>query len=60
MVCCEIEKLETIYGWCYDGCSRCSTKVKDEDGEMFCPHCKRRPIAVEPRWFFCQCKCRDI
>ena len=51
MICAEFQKLETIHNWVYDGCSKCSAKLKDDDdGVLICPLCKKKPKAVEPKW----------
>lgn len=51
VICAEFQKLETIHNWVYDGCSKCSAKLKDDDdGVLICPLCKKKPKAVEPKW----------
>ncbi|XP_028751228.1 uncharacterized protein LOC114711041 [Neltuma alba] len=44
---CRVLKLETHYGWTYDGCTKCRTKPKEENGSAYCSNCKKKPIAVE-------------
>lgn len=54
VVCAKFIKLETTYGWYYDGCGKCSSKVKEEDGELKCFLCKKTPNLIQPRSPSCQ------
>ncbi|XP_028778051.1 uncharacterized protein LOC114734595 [Neltuma alba] len=46
---CKVIKLETRHGWSYDGCSKCASKPKEENGSLHCSNYKKKPQSVEPK-----------
>ncbi|XP_028753464.1 uncharacterized protein LOC114713054 [Neltuma alba] len=49
IITCKVIKLETRHGWTYDGCSKCASKPKDDNGSLHCSLCKKKPVLVEPK-----------
>ncbi|XP_028758468.1 uncharacterized protein LOC114717495 [Neltuma alba] len=50
MISCVVMKLETRHGWTYDGCSKCSSKPKLEDANVYGLTCKKILEALEPKY----------
>ncbi|XP_028774119.1 uncharacterized protein LOC114731162 [Neltuma alba] len=46
---CVIHKLETTYGWLYDGCGKCGSKLRDENNTITCPGRQKKPDSIEPK-----------
>ncbi|XP_028757320.1 uncharacterized protein LOC114754709 [Neltuma alba] len=44
---CIIQKLETRYGWIYQGCSKCGTKLRLENESWICPSCQKKPEFID-------------
>ncbi|XP_028789424.1 uncharacterized protein LOC114745433 [Neltuma alba] len=49
VISCQIQKLETRYGWVYDGCSKCGTKPRIENSTQICGTCKKKVDFMEPK-----------
>ena len=51
---CELVKLESRFGWQYDGCAKCASMPKAQDPDnpaspLWCPFCKKPPAKIEPK-----------
>ncbi|XP_054782777.1 replication factor A protein 1-like [Prosopis cineraria] len=49
LISCVIIKLDTRNGWNYDGCSKCASKPKPQNGSLYCPLCKKKPASIETK-----------
>ncbi|XP_054817693.1 uncharacterized protein LOC129317387 [Prosopis cineraria] len=49
LIMAEIIKLETRHGWTYEGCGRCATKPRLENGKQMCTSCKKQPDSIESK-----------
>ncbi|XP_054796549.1 replication protein A 70 kDa DNA-binding subunit A-like isoform X2 [Prosopis cineraria] len=43
----RIKKLETALGWCYKGCVVHESKLKEENGQLYCEKCKKEKSLSE-------------